>query len=175
MSNNFFAYIQKLELMAFFSGYSLLYAIILVLAGNKESRNNLKKRIVLVLPLSYALVSTLYLGLQLKNLYLSYSGGNIGMAIHHPLLMIWGVLAVLFWIPLFRKKVWLSLLHNLAFFFILVKDIFMQISSSVDENILKNDMRLYTVSFLLNLTAFILIGLLYFFFLQNKNKDFKLR
>lgn len=173
MGNNFFAYLQQLELMAFFSGYSLLYAIILVFAGNKQSQNNFKKRIVSVLPLSYALVSTLYLGLQLKNLYLSYSSGNIRLAIHHPYLMIWGLLGILFWIPSFRKKEVLSLLHSLVFFFILVKDIIFQIGSSVDENILKNDMRIYTVSFLLNLAAFILIALLYFFFLQNKKKGFR--
>jgi len=170
MGNNFFAYLQLLELMVFFSGYSLLYAIILVFAGNKESGNNFKTRMVSVLPLSYALVSTLYLGLQLKNLYLSYSSGNIRMAIHHPYLTVWGLLAILFWIPLFRKKEVLSLLHNFVFFFILAKDIFMQIGSSVDENILKNDMRIYTVSFLLNLSAFILMGLLYFFFLKKKNR-----
>jgi hypothetical protein len=175
MGNNFFAYIQQLELMAFFSGYSLLYAIILVFAGNKESGNNFKSRIVSVLPLSYAMVSTLYMGLQLKNLYLSYLSGNIRPAIHHPYLMIWGLLAILFWMPPFRKRERLTLLHNLVFFFILVKDIFMQISTSVDENILKNDMRLYTVSFLLNLSTFILVGLLYFFFLQKKKKDFSHR
>lgn len=170
MGNNFFAYLQLLELMAFFSGYSLLYAIILVFAGNKKPENNFKNRIVSVLPLSYALVSTLYLGLQLKNLYLSHLSANVRLAIHHPYLMIWGLLAILFWIPLFRKKAGLTLLHNLVFFFILVKDIFMQIGSSVDENILKNDMRLYTVSFLLNLATFILMGLLSFFFLKNKNR-----
>ncbi|HEY5368463.1 MAG TPA: hypothetical protein VIJ75_05660 [Hanamia sp.] len=170
MGNNFFAYIQQLELMAFFSGFTLLYAVILVIPENKKPGNNFKNRIVSILPLSYALIGTLYLGLQLKNLYLSYSIGNTGMAIHHPYLMIWGLLSILFWIPLFRKKVWLTLLHSLVFFFILVKDIILQIGSPVDENILKNDMRIYTVSFLLNLSAFILIALLYFFFLQNKKR-----
>jgi len=159
--------------MAFFSGYSLLYAIILAFAGNKESQNNFKNLIVSILPFSYALIGTLYLGLQIKNLYLSYSIGNSGMAIHHVYLMTWGLLCVLFWIPLFRKKVWLTLLHSLVFFFILVKDIILQIGSSVDENILKNDMKIYTFSFLLNLATFILIALLYFFFLQNKKKGFR--
>jgi hypothetical protein len=175
MGNNFFAYLQQLELIAFFSGYSLLYATILVFSGNKDSKNNFKNRIVSVLPASYAMVGTLYLGLQLKNLYLSYSSGNIRVAIHHPYLMIWGLLGIFFWMPPFRKRERLTLLHNLVFFFILVKDILMQISSSVDENILKNDMRLYTVSFVLNLATFILVGLLDFFFLQNKKKDFRYR
>ncbi len=162
MGNSFFAYIQKLELLAFFSGYSLLCAIILIFAGNNESGNNLRKRTVFILPLSYALVGTLYLGLQLKNFYLSYSSGNIRPAIHLSYLMVWGLLSILFWIPSLRKRPSLSLLHNLVFFFILVKDMILQISSSVDGNILKNDMRMYTVSFLLNLSAFILIVLLSF-------------
>ena len=170
MGNSLFAYLQQLEIMAFFLGYSLLYAIILVFAGNKESGNNFKNRLVSALPLSYALVGTLYLGLQLKNSYLSYSSGNIGLAIHHPYLMIWGLLSILFWIPSFRKKEVLSLLHSLVFFFILVKDIIMQISSSVDENILKNDMRIYTVSFLLNLATFILMVIISFVVPQNKKK-----
>ncbi|MFS8082327.1 MAG: hypothetical protein ACMG51_02655 [Ginsengibacter sp.] len=172
MGNSFFAYIQQLELMAFFSGYSLLYAIILILAGNKESRNNFRNRVVCALPLAYALVGTLYLGLQIKNFYFNYSSGNIIQVIHYPYLMIWGLLSILFWIPLFRKKVGFSLLHSLVFFFILVKDISMQIFSSVDENILKNDMRIYTVSFLLNLASIILI-LLYFFFFKKKYMGFR--
>ncbi|MEO6838389.1 MAG: hypothetical protein ABI185_08360 [Ginsengibacter sp.] len=168
MENNFFAYLQQLEIMAFFLGYSLLYALILSIAGNKGSGNNFKKLIVTALPISYALVGTLYLGLQLKNFYLSYSSGNGRLAIHHPYLMIWGLLSILFWIPLFRKKEVLSLIHSLVFFFILVKDIFMQMSSSVDENVLKNDMRIYTFSFLLNLATFILLVL--FSFVVSKNK-----
>ncbi len=162
MGNSFFAYLQKIELMAFFLGYSLLYALILVFAGDKESRNNFKSRMVSALPLSYALVGTLYLGLQLKDFYLSYSSGNIIQAIHHPYLMAWGLLSILFWIPSISKKEILSLLHNLVFFFILVKDIFTQISSSLDENILKNDMRIYTASLLLNLGTFIIMVLLSF-------------
>ena len=173
MGNSLFAYIQQLELMAFFSGYSLLYAIVLVFAGNKESTNNFKKSLVLSLPLAYALVGTLYLGLQLKNFYLSYSSGNIIQPIHHPYLMIWGLLSILFWIPLLRKREWLSLFHSVVFFFILVKDISLQIFSSVDENILKNDMTIFTISFILNLASFILMVLMYFFLLPNKKRGFR--
>ncbi len=172
--NNFFAYIQQVELMTFFSGYTLLYALIMVFAGNKESRNNFKSNLISVLPLSYALISTLYLGLLLKNLYFSYSSGNITLAIHHPYLMTWAILAILFWIPLFRKKEALTLFHNLVFFFILVKDIFIQVASQPDENILKNDMKIYTVSFLLNLATFIFMAILYFTLLRNK-KGFRYR
>ena len=68
MGNNFFAYLQQLELMAFFSGYPLLYAIILFFAGNKQPKNNFKNRMVSVLPYAYALIGTLYLGSSIKKI-----------------------------------------------------------------------------------------------------------
>ena len=89
---------------------------------------------------------------------------------HLPWLMIWALLSILFWIPAVSKKKELSLIHSLVFFFFLLKDIVLQIASSADGNILKNDMRIYTISLLLNLCAFILLVLLSFFISQNKNK-----
>ena len=166
--NNFFAYVQQVELMTFFSGYTLLYAIINVIAGDKESGNYFKKNIISVLPLSYALICSLYLGLFLKNLYVNYSAGNVNLVIYHPYLVTWAFLAILFWIPLFRKKVVLTFLHSVVFFFILVKDLVIQIASEVDANILKNDMKIFTASFLLNLAAFTVMGIFYFTLMRNK-------
>ena len=170
MGNSFFAYLQQLELMAFFSGYPLLYAVIVYTGGDKRSRSRFKNRMVSVLPFSYAMTGTFYLGLQLKKLYFNYSSGNIKQMMHLPWLMIWALLSILFWIPAVSKKKELSLIHSLVFFFFLLKDIVLQFASSADGNILKNDMRIYTISLLLNLCAFILLVLLSFFISQNKNK-----
>ena len=171
MGNSFFVYLQQLEMMAFFSGYPLVYAIIIYFAGNKRSKNNFKARMVSVLPFGYALIGTLYLGLQLKKLYFNYSTGNIKQMMHLPWLMTWALLSILFWIPAISRKKVLSLLHSLVFFFFLLKDIVLQYTSSADENVLKNDMRIYTISLLLNLGAFILMLLLSLFVLLNKNKN----
>ena len=161
MDNSFFAYLQQLELMAFFSGYPLLYAVVFFMAGNKQSRNNFKKRLISLLPYVYPVVGTLYLGLQLKNLYPDYSFENIKQTMQHPWLIIWGLLSILFWIPELGKKTFLSLLHSLVFFFFLASDLFLQSqASAVDDNIVKNDMNVYTVSLLLNLGALLLILLL---------------
>ena len=163
MDNSFFAYLQQLELMAFFSGYPLLYAIILFFAGNQQGRNNFKTRLVSLLPFGYALVGTLYLGLQLKNLYPDYSVENIKLAIQQPWLIGWGLLSVLFWIPAFSKKTFLSLIHSLVFFFFIIRDLFLQISSSsADNNVMRNDMKIYSISLLLNLCTLALIVLLSF-------------
>ena len=72
---------ERLELMAFFSGYPLLYAVILFIGGNQQVKNNVQSRIVSLLPFAYALVGTLYMGLQLNNLYPDYSIENIKLTI----------------------------------------------------------------------------------------------
>jgi hypothetical protein len=171
MGNNFFEYLQKLELMVFFSGYPLIYAIIFFIAGNAKTRNTFKNRIVSVLPYSYALVGTLYLGFILKNLYPDYSFHNIRLFLQQPWLVGWGLLSILFWIPSFSKMKVLSLIHSLIFFSLLIKDIFIQQSASLGNSMVKNDMNVYTISLLLNLGAVILILLLSFIY-SRKNLQF---
>ena len=171
MDNNFFTYLQQLELMAFFSGYPLIYAVTLFIAGNQQLKNNFKSRIVALLPFAYALVGTLYLGFQLKNLYPDYSIENIKLTMQQPWLITWGLLSILFWIPAPGKKTVLSLIHSLVFFFFLIRDLFLQLSaSSADKNIVRNDMKIYTYSLLLNLGAFALIVLLSFLFAYYKKR-----
>jgi hypothetical protein len=172
MNNSFFLYLQQLELMAFFSGYPLLYAVIHFIAGKRQSTNKSNKNtITSFLPFAYALVGTLYLGLQLKNLYPDYSFENIKLSIQQPFLVIWGLLSILFWIPALSKKSVLSLIHSLVFFFFLIRDLFLQsYASAADKNIVKNDMKIYTDSLLLNLGAIAFIALLFFIvtFLKNR-------
>ncbi|HXB44081.1 MAG TPA: hypothetical protein VNV85_08500 [Puia sp.] len=158
MDSNFFAYLQRLEMMAFFSGYPLIYFVILYLSGNQQSKNNFRNNLSSLLPFAYALLGTLYMVLQLKNLYPDYSFENIKLRVHQPYLKIWGLLSILFWIPALGKKPVFSLLHSLVFFFFLVLDLFFQLfSSSADRNILRNDMKIYTGSLILNLIAFAMI------------------
>jgi hypothetical protein len=169
MDDAFFAYLQRLELMAFFSGYPLLYAGIHFIAGNQPAKKNFKSRIASLLPFAYALVGSLYLGLQFKNLYPDYSIENIKQTLQ-PFLKIWGLLAILFWIPALAKRPFVSLLHSLIFFFFLIKDLVVQLAaSSADKDMVRNDMKLYTDSLLVNLGALITITLFYFFLIRVKS------
>ena len=171
MDDSFFAYLQRLELMAFFSGYPLIYAITVSIAGNRQSKPGFKNKIVPLLPFSYALVGTLYLGLQIKNLYPDYSIENIKTLFQQPWLMIWGLFSLLFWIPVFSKKTVFSLLHSFVFFFFLLRDLIKQIfTRAPDKNMLRNDMKIYTDSLLINLGAFAFIVLLYFLFTRYTNR-----
>lgn len=170
MDNSFFVYLQQLQLMAFFSGYPLIYTVTLFIAGNQQLRNNFKKRIVSLLPFAYALVGTLYTGLQLRNLYPDYSVENIKLTIQQPFLVTWGLLSILFWIPALAKKTVLSLLHSLVFFFLLVRDLLLQLPAATGNDIVRNDMKIYTDSLLLNLGAFALIVLLSFLHTRYKKR-----
>ena len=173
MDNSFFLYLQQLELMAFFSGYPLVYAGTIFFAGNQQVKNNFKSRLVSVLPFAYALVGTLYLGLQLRNLYPDYSVENIKSTIPQPWLMWLGLLAILFWIPVLGKKAIISLFHSLIFLFFLLKNLFLQLSASVpDYNIIRNDMKIYSISLLINIAALLFIVSISFLFTRY-NKGFK--
>ena len=161
MDDSFFSYLQRLELLAFFSGYPLLYAIVVFIAGKERSETAIKGRIVSMLPYGYALVGTLYLGLQIRNLYPDYSFENIKLTIQDPFLISWGLLSIFFWIPVVSKKPVVSLLHSLVFFFFLIKDLFIH---STDKSVIRNNMNIYTTSLLINIAAFAFLVLLSFLF-----------
>jgi len=117
MDTSFFAYLQRIDMMAFFSGYPLIYCIVFFIAGNRQLKNNLTIKLIPFLPTAYTLVGTLYLGLQLKDLYPDYSIDHIKLTVHQPYLKIWALLSIVFWLPSFAKKTVFSLLHSFVFFF----------------------------------------------------------
>lgn len=159
MDNSFFAYIQELELIAFFSGFPLIYVVILFVSGCFNLKQDFKDRLKQLLSFGYALVGTLYLGLIVRNLYPGYSLETI----QNPYLTGWGILAVFFWIPALSKKTMISLMHSLVIFSLLVKNQLMQlISNSPDINMVRNNMKIYTISLILNLGTFSCLLLLTF-------------
>lgn len=171
MDNSFFAYLQQLELMAFFSGYPLLYILIHLISGNRAGKNIFKKKVFPFITFAYALIGTLYLGLQIRNLYPDYSIENIRLTMQQPWLTAWGLLSILFWIPILSRKPVLSLVHSLVFFSLLVKDLFLHtLQTRPDKNIVRNGMKIYSDSILLNLVCLIAVVLIYLLLSQFKQK-----
>ncbi|MBK5270564.1 MAG: hypothetical protein JJE22_06080 [Bacteroidia bacterium] len=171
MDNSFFAYLEQLELLAFFSGYPLLYAVVIFIAGKDRLKNNFKNKLASFLPSSYALVGTLFLGLQLKKLYPDYNIGHLLTNTQLPFLTIWGVLSVLFWIPFLNKKGIYSLIHSLVFFFLLMRSLFLHpsVQSSINDEA-RNNMKIYTVSILLNLAALLFVSFISYLIDYFKNQ-----
>jgi hypothetical protein len=163
MGDSFFFYLHRLELIAFFSGYPLMYATVLLIGGMRRPVNELKKKLVALLPFSYALVGTLYFGFELMNLPANYSTDNFREFAQHPFLAIWGLLAILFWIPALARRPFISLMHSLVFFILLIKDLFyFRPGPGADTSMVSNDMKLYTYSLFLHITSFITVTLIYF-------------
>ena len=161
MGSGFFTYLQELEMMAFFSGYPLVYLLVRVAAGNRMIKNKSNVKYLSLLPFAYALVGTLYLGLLLRNLHPDYSFQHIQLKIPQRFLAIWGLMSILFWIPPIARRTILSILHSLVFFALLLRDLFFQLTGMVsDKTIVQNDMKIYSVSLLLNLVAIILVSLI---------------
>jgi hypothetical protein len=154
-------YISELQLLAFFAGYPLIYTLVNFLATKRQERRSfLSNKWVEVLPFAYALIGTLFIGLFLKNMSPDFSLKNITGQFQSPFLEVWAFMSVLFWIPAFSKKTVFSLLHSLPFFFLLIKHFFT--TSSSGRFVIDNDMKMYTISFLLNMAALVFIyALLY--------------
>ena len=160
MGSSIFTYIQQLEMLVFFSGYPLVYFLVRFLTRYTSLKNKSATAPVSNLPFAYALIGTFFLGLQLKNLYPDFTIENIKHRIQQPYMMCWALLPLLFWIQAIPKRQILSLLHSLVFFFIILRDLYFQLTGlNSDRNILKNDMVLYTISIFLNLAAFVFFSL----------------
>ena len=171
MPDSFFAYTEWVELETFFSGYLLVYAIIYLVASNQAATGFVKARVLPKLPLAYAFAGTLYLGLQLKNAYPDYTIEHLTTGVQLPYLRIWGLISVLFWIPLLQKKAVFSLLHSSVFFFLLMKSLFLQLfTSSPGNDMARNNMKIYSVSIVLNLVALFLVTIISLLIARFKRK-----
>lgn len=175
MDTTFFDYLQQLEMMAFFSGYPLIYALVIFIFGNKQSKSGIGSKMISFLPFAYALVGTLFLGLQIRNLYPDYSFENIQLLMQQSYLKFWAFFSLLFWIPAIAKKSVLSLLHSLVFFFFLARDLLLHIfQTTSDKTIIRNDMKIYSDSLILNLVALVVITVIYYSLIRlkpNKNSS----
>ncbi len=168
-------YFERLEYIAFFSGFPLLYAVVFVLAGSSQNRAGIRARLVSSLSYAYATVGLLYWGYFIKSLYPDYSFRHILDSVHQPFLKIWALLSLLIWIPAINKRFVISLLHSLVFMYILCRDLIQQaFSPNGDRYVIRNDMKLYSDSLLLN-TGVLLIVLLLAYLISGIKKPRKSR
>ena len=156
MGNEMITYLQQLEILAFFSGYPLIYAIAATIKSTARSGNSIKRRMFTLLPFAYAISGILYAGLQLRNLCPDLSYDHISSEIQIPFYAIWGFTSILFFLPALNKKPFISLLHSSIFFYLMAKNYYLEISGSeTDPTVLKNYMKIYFDSIILNIAIII--------------------
>ena len=152
------AYIEWIELMTFFPGYLIVFALVFLWAGRQGTKGMIRQKIMPLLPLSYALVATLYWGLILKNWYPGYEMTVIKASIYHPVIRAWGMLGVMCWIPYIYKRPFFSLLHSMVFFALLLRDLLLtSLDKTADNSSRNNDLKIYGASIAINLGALLVI------------------
>lgn len=161
MGDNFFTYLGRLEVMGFFSAYPLLYALVYVLAGTKRNQVGYWQKTTALLPYAYAICAILYAGLQVRTLYPDFSAANISNHFNQWL-KIWGIAALIFWIPLLNRRPVFSLLHSLVVFFFLLKDLYLHTVSKAGKEVIQNDMKVFTDSLILNTASLLIVMLISF-------------
>src|SRR5579872_1741059 len=93
--------IARFELILFFSGYALVYCFVHVLSPSAPvgASGSFLSRLRAVSPYVYASLGTLYLGLECRALFPDYSLTHIHLIFKDYYPKIWGISAVLFWLP----------------------------------------------------------------------------
>ncbi len=158
MDYSFYYYIERLELILFFAGYPIVYALVQLLKSLQKSEQLfLKHNLSSHLPYAYALAGSLFLGFVINNMNGNFSTENI-ITQFSSFIKIWGFLSIIFWVPLFAKKPIYSLLHSLVFFSLIIKDFLIPNINNTIQQSISNDMRMYSLSIALNfVTLFIIV------------------
>lgn len=153
MATDLLTLLQRFELLTFFTGYPLLYTLVSIVEGYRPAAARTGRKTLI--PTAYALLGTLFL------LFLIWQA-NRSVSLGIVALRLWGVLAMLFWIPRLRSMPILSLLHSLVFFGLMVQDMIIGLATPTGRDQIRNDMTIFSISFLLNATLFVLILLAVF-------------
>ena len=158
MDDSILIYFERLELMAFFSGYVAIYIFLNAFTNSKKTRlSKTSKRLLSLLPYSYTLTAILFWGYVLRNLFPEYTVHHYLAQFNAPFWQLIALASILSWVPIFRKKGYYSLLHSLFFFGFLLIDFYYFIIGNNGPELLQKDMKVFTDSLLLNLSTLIVI------------------
>lgn len=145
---NLFVFLEKLELLAFFSAFPLYYYLVNVVA----SEFSFQKKWILALPSSitlvYGIITLLYIGMKVNQMFeIHLFKLEFNNTITY--FKIWSSLGVLFFLPAMKVKSKWALFHSIPFTLWIVIDFILFYRSQVSRDIINNEMRLYFTSLLL--------------------------
>lgn len=158
MFAGFSIYIEWIELESFFSGFIVLCLIALIVRRFARLSQKLNDAIFRSLPLAYAIVGTLYLGLQLRNSWEDHSLLPLFPGYQYYFLKSWALIALLCWIPFIRRNVLFAILHSSVYFFVMARDLIIAYTGEYDDSSrTSNDWKIFSVSIGLNLVLTLII------------------
>jgi hypothetical protein len=153
MEDEFLGNFEKFELMAFFSGFAIVYLIMNGIWRSDRIFGMAKGRIF---SYGYALTATLFLGYTARKLFMG-SGLEMQFHFYHPFLYLFGLLAVLFWIPALTGRSMPILVHSLVFFSMIPLDIISYFRGTAGRDQIRNDMNMLSLSIIFNVSTLILV------------------
>lgn len=144
--------------MAFFAGYPLVYSLVYFIANlGSGIASRRPRKAAALMPYAYALTATLFLGLVFREMKMNHQENSDLSSFPILYLRIWGILAIVFWIPALSRKPVYSLLHSMVFFVLWLLDLIRGMNAVNGKEIVGNDMKIYTDSLILNSLCFGLI------------------
>jgi hypothetical protein len=119
----------------------------------------LSEKIFPLLPVTYALVSTVFWILMLWTGRINFVAEKIASVASSSFIIAYSFTALLFWLPYFRRKTYVSLLHSLPLFLL---PFFNMLFKTYTHNVIPHDYifnlwRIYTVGFLIYIIAIALV------------------
>jgi hypothetical protein len=165
MGGDFLGYFQRLEILAFFSGFPLLYSVVYLLSGVRRTASSQEFFATLqrLLPYCYALVATFFVFFISAEWIMHRAGHRANVSSTVLLLQIWGSLGIFFWMPALRKVPAYSLFHSLVFFvFLLMKDLLLGWNTGHGRENIRNDMNIFTTSLQLYLACLAFVYIVFY-------------
>ncbi len=158
MFGGFTIYIEWVELESFFSGFIVIWLIAQAFGHFAILPQKLNGSIRKSLPLAYAIIGTLYLGLQLRNSWYDQTFLPLFPGYEYYFLKAWALLALLCWIPFFRKHSIFAVLHSSVYFFVMARDLVIAYTREYDDSSrTSNDWKIFAASVGLNLVLTLII------------------
>ena len=151
----FFSIFWWIYFYIFFTGYPFVYLLLHLTARNKNFNQVLVEKICPLLPISYAFVASCFWILTLFTGRINFVLEKITPVVSSALVIVYSLSGLLFWLPVFRKKNILSLIHSLLLFLLpplnMLSDKFMH--RVVPHDYVITLLRVYTAGLLIYLIA----------------------
>lgn len=152
----FFSIFWWIYFAIFFSGYPLIYGFLYSMGKSKKSIHGvIAEKIYPILPLSYAFVATSFWILMISSGKMGFIIEKIVSVVPAALVIIYSLIGLLFWLPFFRKKPTLCLLHSLPLFLLAPLNMLFK---ALGHKVVAHDyittlFRIYTAAFILYIIA----------------------
>ena len=157
----FFLIFWWIYFFIFFSGYPLLCLLFYALNKNRHMHQAITEKIFPLLPLTYAFVSTFFWIFMLCTGRMHFVIEKIAIAAPFSLIIAYSFSALLFWLPTFRKKLNLSVIHSLPLFLLPFANMLLK---KIKHKVIQHDyildlLRIYAAGFIIYLVAIALTDL----------------